>query len=109
VGPFSFVHDIADVNVSEGVTARSVATRGVAAQGGAAASKSGGGYYFSGHIHPGIRIRGMGRQHLQFPCFYFGGGYAVLPAFGRWTGTVSIDPAPEDNVFAILPGILQIQ
>jgi DNA ligase-associated metallophosphoesterase len=134
VGPFSFVHDIADVNVGEGVAARSVATGSVAARGvvtpgaatrsvttqgaatesvaapgGPAASKAAGGYYFSGHIHPGIRIRGMGRQHLQFPCFYFGGEYAVLPAFGRWTGTVSIDPAPEDNVFAILPGILQIQ
>lgn len=87
VGPFSFVHDIADVS----------------------AAMVKGGYYFSGHIHPGIRIRGMGKQCLQFPCFYFGSHYAVLPAFGRWTGTVSIDPEPEDNVFAILPKILQIQ
>jgi len=85
VGPFSFVHDIEDVG------------------------PGGGSYYFSGHLHPGIRIRGMGKQSLQFPCFYFGSDYAVLPAFGRWTGTVSIDPAPEDNVFAILPGIMQIQ
>jgi len=60
-------------------------------------------YYFSGHLHPGIRIRGGGRQVLQFPCFYFGAEYAVLPAFGRFTGTVSIDPLPESNVFAILP------
>jgi uncharacterized protein len=81
IGPFSFVHDITEIG---GVVARET-------------------YYFSGHIHPGIRIRGLGRQSLQFPCFYFGGGYAVLPAFGRWTGTVSIDPAPEDHVFAILP------
>ena len=98
VGPFSFVHDIADVGVA--APRRVLPGR---------AGTSEGGYYFSGHIHPGIRIRGMGRQSLQFPCFYFGGEYAVLPAFGRWTGTVSIDPAPEDNVFAILPGILQIQ
>jgi len=60
-------------------------------------------YFFSGHLHPGIRIRGMGKQSLQFPCFYFGGQYAILPAFGRFTGTVSIDPLPESNVFAILP------
>jgi len=45
----------------------------------------------------------MGKQSLQFPCFYFGGGYAILPAFGRFTGTVSIDPGAESNVFAILP------
>jgi DNA ligase-associated metallophosphoesterase len=91
VGPFSFVHDIEDVGAGEDV------------------GTCGGEYYFSGHLHPGIRIRGMGKQSLQFPCFYFGSDYAVLPAFGRWTGTVSIDPAPEDNVFAILPGIMQIQ
>jgi DNA ligase-associated metallophosphoesterase len=60
-------------------------------------------YYFSGHIHPGIRIRGMGKQVLQFPCFYFGADYAVLPAFSRFTGTVPIDPLPESSVFAILP------
>src|ERR1700742_3655964 len=82
VGPFSFVHDIEDLDPDSAES-----------------------YYFSGHLHPGIRIRGLGKQSLQFPCFYFGSDYAVLPAFGRWTGTVSIDPAPQDNVF----GILQIQ
>src|SRR6185312_7751518 len=95
MGPFSFVHDITEVDGEVGDGSRT------------------GAYYFSGHIHPGIRLRGVGKQSLQFPCFYFGGGYAVLPAFGRWTGTVSIDPAPEDNVFALLPDaanrILQIQ
>lgn len=96
VGPFSFVHDIEDIEPR---------TAGFGEDVGSGA----GSYYFSGHLHPGIRIRGMGRQSLQFPCFYFGSDYAVLPAFGRWTGTVSIDPAPEDNVFAILPGIMQIQ
>src|SRR5580692_7143810 len=79
MGPFSFVHDIDDVGT-----------------GGAE-------YYFSGHLHPGIRIRGMGKQSLQFPCFYFGADYAVLPAFGKFTGTVSIDPPAESHVFAILP------
>ncbi len=97
VGPFSFVHDIEDVEP------------GKDAGPGEDAEPGGGAYYFSGHLHPGIRIRGMGKQSLQFPCYYFGSDYAVLPAFGRWTGTVSIAPAPEDNVFAILPGIMQIQ
>lgn len=90
-GPFSFVHDITDI------------TGGAADETEAGAAAAAETYYFSGHIHPGIRLRGMGRQSLMFPCFYFGGGYAVLPAFGRWTGTVSIAPAPEDHVFAILP------
>jgi metallophosphoesterase superfamily enzyme len=78
IGEFAFVHDIED-------------------------SEEAGPYYFSGHLHPGIRINGMGKQRLQFPCFYFGSGYAILPAFGRFTGTVSIDPGVESNVFAILP------
>jgi DNA ligase-associated metallophosphoesterase len=85
MGEFSFVHDIED------------------AEDGGEGAKGGGAYYFSGHLHPGIRINGMGKQSLQLPCFYFGGEYAILPAFGRFTGTVSIDPEIESNVFAILP------
>ena len=87
LGPFAFIHDITEEGA--GVTMESGVDEDP--------------YYFSGHIHPGIRIRGMGKQSLQFPCFYFGASYAVLPAFGRFTGTVSIDPMPEANVFAILP------
>ena len=60
-------------------------------------------YFFSGHIHPGINISGMGRQSLQFPCFYFGRNYAVLPAFSRFTGLAMINPQQNDDVFAILP------
>jgi DNA ligase-associated metallophosphoesterase len=60
-------------------------------------------YCFSGHIHPGVWISGMGKQALRFPCFYFGETYAVLPAFSRFTGTAAIDPPPGSNVFVILP------
>jgi uncharacterized protein len=59
-------------------------------------------YFFSGHLHPGIRIDGAGRQSLYFPCFYFGKKYAVLPAFSRFTGTAAIYPESEDQVFAIV-------
>lgn len=106
-GPFSFVHDIEDVGLGGAGPAGDLVYAGAGA--GEANAAGGASYYFSGHLHPGIRIRGMGKQSLQFPCFYFGSDYAVLPAFGRWTGTVSIAPAPDDNVFAILPGIMQIQ
>ena len=41
-------------------------------------------YCFSGHIHPGIKMKGLGRQTIQLPCFYFGKKYAVLPAFGKF-------------------------
>lgn len=67
-------------------------------------------YCFSGHIHPGIRISGLGRQSLHLACFYFGKDHAVLPAFGKFTGTYPIDPKPGDHVFALVEGsIMQIQ
>jgi DNA ligase-associated metallophosphoesterase len=67
-------------------------------------------YVFSGHIHPGITIHGMGKQRLTFPCFYFSDTHCILPAFSRFTGTVSIRPKEEDVTFAIVNNtILQIQ
>jgi DNA ligase-associated metallophosphoesterase len=78
IGAFGFIHDITESNHCSA-------------------------YCFSGHIHPGVWISGMGKQALRFPCFYFGEGYAVLPAFSRFTGTASINAAPGSNVFAILP------
>lgn len=59
-------------------------------------------YYFSGHIHPGIKMKGPGRQLIRLPCFYFGKKYAVLPAFGNFTGTYPLKPVPGDRVFALV-------
>jgi len=59
-------------------------------------------YTFSGHIHPGIRLNGLGKQSLQFPCYYFGENYAILPAFSRFTGLACIQPNRNDHVFAIV-------
>lgn len=67
-------------------------------------------YYFSGHIHPGIRISGAGKQSLCFPCFYFGKEYAVLPAFSHFTGVALIDPGEDENIFAIVKNkLVQLQ
>ena len=59
-------------------------------------------FYFSGHIHPGIRISGAARQSLSFPCFYFTPQFAVLPAFGKFTGFVNVYPKEGEMVFAIV-------
>ena len=68
------------------------------------------GYFFSGHIHPGIQMKGAGRQSLQLPCFYFGKKYAVLPAFGKFTGTYPVKPEKTDTVFALVDNkIMKIQ
>lgn len=58
-------------------------------------------YVFTGHIHPGIHIAGSGKQSLRFPCFYFAEQYAVLPAFGRFTGLHPVKPKKNDKIFAI--------
>jgi DNA ligase-associated metallophosphoesterase len=85
---FHFIHDITDhLQGKDGLNIK--AADGIS-------------YFFSGHIHPGIRIQGAGRQSLCFPCFYFGKKYAVLPAFSRFTGTAMIYPEAEEHVFAIV-------
>jgi DNA ligase-associated metallophosphoesterase len=87
---FHFIHDITDHLVGK---------EGFPVPGAGAGAGS---YFFSGHVHPGIRIQGAGRQSLCFPCFYFGKKYAVLPAFSRFTGVAMIYPEAEEQVFAIV-------
>lgn len=59
-------------------------------------------YLFTGHIHPGVVISGLGKQSLRFPCFYFGHEHCILPAFSRFTGAVSVNPKEADAVYAIV-------
>jgi len=59
-------------------------------------------YTFTGHIHPGISMRGLGRQTIHVPCFYFGKHHAILPSFSKFTGSVPIKPKKGDTVFGIL-------
>ncbi|MFZ9660645.1 MAG: ligase-associated DNA damage response endonuclease PdeM [Chitinophagaceae bacterium] len=59
-------------------------------------------FYFTGHIHPGIRLEGSGKQTMKFPCYYFTENYAVLPAFSKFTGMALIQPEKTDEVFAIV-------
>ncbi len=58
-------------------------------------------YTISGHIHPGVLVKGLAKQSLSLPCFYFGADCAILPAFSRFTGTALIAPKKGDCVFAI--------
>jgi len=62
----------------------------------------GGKYAFSGHIHPGITLKGKGKQALHFPCFYFTTQHCILPAFSRFTGTYRVDPQKNEKVFAVV-------
>ena len=60
------------------------------------------GYNIAGHIHPAVKIHGNGRQSLKLNCFYFSPHYALLPAFGNFTGTCCLETKEEDDVFLIL-------
>ncbi len=67
-------------------------------------------YTFCGHIHPGIYLQGLGKQSLRLPCFYFAKDHCILPAFSKFTGTALIEPASNENVFAIVENkLLQMQ
>jgi DNA ligase-associated metallophosphoesterase len=59
-------------------------------------------YVLSGHLHPGVSLKGKGKQAETLPCFYFGDKQGVLPAFGRFTGKVCIMHEQTDNIYGIL-------
>ncbi len=61
-----------------------------------------GNFVFSGHIHPGVIVNGLGKQSLRFPCFYFSNEHCILPAFGKFTGLASVYPKKIDVVYAIV-------
>lgn len=59
--------------------------------------------YFNlcGHLHPGFKLNGAGRQQVKLRCFYKSGEQMVLPAFGEFTGNYWISPNVGDQVFVI--------
>lgn len=61
------------------------------------------GYGLGGHLHPAIRLSDAG-DRLRLPVFWFREDYAVLPAFGTFTGAHNIRPAAHERVFALAPG-----
>ena len=61
--------------------------------------------YFNicGHVHPGIKLKGEGKQYLKLPCFFKSEKQLILPAFGDLTGTYTLIPTKKDTVFAVTP------
>ena len=58
-------------------------------------------YNFCGHIHPGIKLKGVGRQFLNLPCFFRKPNQLIFPAFGNFTGKFTLVPTENDSVYAI--------
>jgi uncharacterized protein len=55
----------------------------------------------SGHIHPGVRLQGIGRQSVTLPCFYKNKGNFILPAFGNLTGLHIIKQTKNSEIYGI--------
>ncbi|MDE3252642.1 MAG: ligase-associated DNA damage response endonuclease PdeM [Bacteroidota bacterium] len=68
----------------------------------AEAGSGAGNYVFSGHLHPGVRLQGLGKQSLQFPCYYFSDKQAILPAFSKFSGLSMVRKKKADKIFAIV-------
>lgn len=77
LSPFAFTHDIETIKKNEAL------------------------YYFTGHVHPGVRINSKAKQSVQLPCFYFKDRFSLLPAFSMFTGTAKIKSARKDAIFMI--------
>jgi DNA ligase-associated metallophosphoesterase len=58
-------------------------------------------YALAGHIHPGFKLSGRGKQALTLPCFYFGEESGLLPAFGTFTGLCRIEPKNNDQLYIV--------
>lgn len=59
-------------------------------------------FTFCGHIHPAVKLHGFGRQKLRLPCFFKSKNQMILPAFGEFTGTYTMNPSKDDEVYAIV-------
>ena len=55
----------------------------------------------AGHIHPGCTLRGLGRQSLRLPCFYWYNSLLLLPAFGALTGLHIMEQARDAKTYAV--------
>lgn len=58
-------------------------------------------FNFCGHIHPGIKLKGFGRQFLSLSCFFKKPNQLIFPAFGEFTGNHYLVPNENDEVYAI--------
>lgn len=54
---------------------------------------------FCGHIHPGVKLKGSGKQELSLSCFWLAKNRLVLPAFSELTGLGMVKPKKTDRIY----------
>lgn len=57
-----------------------------------------------GHVHPGVKLKGLGRQAFTLPCFCINERCMILPAFGQFTGCHLIKDQHFKQIFVIGDG-----
>jgi DNA ligase-associated metallophosphoesterase len=57
----------------------------------------------AGHIHPAARLAGPGHDRVRLPCFVLRGRQVVLPAFGEFTGSASLQ-VDADAALCVVAG-----
>ncbi|MGC6430852.1 MAG: ligase-associated DNA damage response endonuclease PdeM [Jejuia sp.] len=62
--------------------------------------KEEGEFYISGHTHPGVFIKGRGRQRIKLPCYQITENQIVLPAFSLFTGLNSNSEISNSKKYA---------
>jgi len=58
-------------------------------------------FNFCGHVHPGFRLRGKGRQQLKLSCFYQKANQMILPAYGSFTGNYYVKPEEDEHIYVL--------
>lgn len=61
-------------------------------------------HVLAGHLHPAFQLRGRGRQRLRLPCFCIGERLSLLPAFGNFTGTMTVTAEDHWQIYVIGDG-----
>jgi DNA ligase-associated metallophosphoesterase len=68
------------------------------------------GYVLAGHLHPAVTLQGRGRQRERLPCFFVSQDYAILPAFGSFTGSATVQATAADRVYVLASdSVIQVQ
>lgn len=57
----------------------------------------------AGHVHPGVLLKGRGRQQYRLACFYYHNHCLILPAFGKLTGLHVVKKNPGAEIYPVFP------